>query len=89
MLTLRFFNHEKHSVVCGWDLNKSEYHVMVGIGGVPLVDEEIKSISEMFDIFKKFQILIPNSLMMDLLEDKAEGKRKIHHYANPVLIEPM
>lgn len=87
MITLRYFISNDYMVCCGWDSSQSQYQLLIHKNEICFEDLELKSISAMFDFFKKYQIQIPNSLMMDLLEDKANGKSLVHKYNNPVLID--
>ena len=86
MISLRYFECEGMMVCCGWDSSQSQYHLLVHSNKLVLEDLELKSISEIFDILKKHQLQIPNSLMMDLLEDKANNANLIHYYKEPVLV---
>lgn len=87
MVTLRYFNSNDYMVCCGWDSSQSQYQLLINKEKLVLEDLELKSISAIFDVFKKYQIQIPNSLMMDLLEDKASNSRLIHYYKEPVLVD--
>jgi len=86
MITLRYFECQGMMVCCGWDSTQSQYHLLIHQNDVAIEDLELKSISEMFDNLKKYNLQIPNSLMMDLLEDKANKSRLIHYYKEPVLV---
>lgn len=86
MISLRYFEVNDLMVCCGWDSNQSQYHLLIHSKQEVLEDLELKSISEIFDNLKKHQLQMPNSLMMDLLEDKANKAKLIYYYREPVLV---
>jgi len=87
MVSLRYFNCNNLTVCCGWDSTQSQYQLLINQDKNVLEDLELKSISEIFENLKKYQLQIPNSLMMDLLEDRAINSSLIHYYKEPVLID--
>ena len=74
-------------VCCGWDSSQSQYHLLINKNKTVLEDLELKSISAIFENLKKYELQIPNSLMMDLLEDRASNSRLVHYYKEPVLVD--
>jgi hypothetical protein len=79
MISLRYYSCDDVMVCCGWDSSQSQYHLLINKNKTVLEDLELKSISAIFENLKKYQLQIPNSLMMDLLEDRASNSRLVHY----------
>ena len=88
MISIRFFKNREKVVCCGYQKSNNKYHLLVYTEGQePDIDAELNSISELFDNLKSFQLQIPNSLMMDLLEDRATKCSKTHYYKDAVFVD--
>jgi hypothetical protein len=88
MISIRFFKNREKVVCCGYQKSNNKYHLLIYTEGQePDLDDEVNSISELFDNLKQFNLQIPNALMMDLLEDRASNVSKTHYYKEPVFVE--
>jgi hypothetical protein len=87
MISLRYYSCDDVMVCCGWDSSQSQYHLLINKNKTVLEDLELKSISEIFENLKKYELQIPNSLMIDLFEDRASNSTFFHYYKEPVLVD--